>query len=67
MKITRDGFEPLLTQVFLAGDRWIDSDCVGAVKESLITTLQSVGKGDQRRYAASYDFVVRRRVEDRAA
>ena len=67
LKITRDGFEPLITQVFLAGDRWIDSDCVGAVKESLITTLQSAGEGAQRRHAASYDFVLRRRVEDRAA
>jgi catechol 1,2-dioxygenase len=67
LKITHDGFEPLLTQVFLAGDRWIDSDCVGAVKESLITTLKSADKGNQQRYSASYDFVLRRRAEHRAA
>ncbi len=67
LKITHDGFEPLITQVFLAGDRWIDSDCVGAVKESLITTFDPVGKGDRRRAAAAYDFVLRRRTEHRAA
>jgi catechol 1,2-dioxygenase len=66
LKITHDGFEPLLTQVFLAGDRWIDSDCVGAVKESLITTFGQVGKGDQRRYTGAYNFVLRRRAEHRA-
>src|SRR5207249_11195284 len=54
LKITHDGFEPLLTQVFLAGDRWIDSDCVGAVKESLVTTLQPGGKGERRRDVVSY-------------
>ncbi len=39
LRITHDLCETLTTQLFFTGDPWIDSDVVGAVKESLITTL----------------------------
>ncbi len=39
VKVTHEGFSPLTTQIYLAGDQWIDSDVVGAVKPSLVTPL----------------------------
>jgi catechol 1,2-dioxygenase len=39
-RITHDSCDPLTTQLFFTGDPWIDSDVVGAVKQSLIVTLQ---------------------------
>jgi protocatechuate 3,4-dioxygenase beta subunit len=35
-KVTADGHEPLITQVFFAGDPYLDNDTIGAVKESLV-------------------------------
>jgi len=35
--ITAPGFEPLVTHVFRAGDRYLDSDAVFAVRRSLVT------------------------------
>jgi len=32
--------EDLMTQIFIQGDKWIDSDIVGAVKESLVAGMQ---------------------------
>ena len=40
VKVSHDGFEPLTTQLYIAGDPWIDSDVVGAVKPSLVTELR---------------------------
>jgi protocatechuate 3,4-dioxygenase beta subunit len=34
--VTADGHEPLITQVFFAGDPYLDNDTIGAVKESLV-------------------------------
>lgn len=34
--VTADGFEPVVTHIFVRGDPWIDSDAVFGVKESLI-------------------------------
>jgi catechol 1,2-dioxygenase len=39
VKLSHEGFEPLTTQLYLAGDPWIESDVVGAVKPSLVTQL----------------------------
>lgn len=36
------GFQRLTTQLYLAGGDWIDSDCVGAVKDSLIVEMKKV-------------------------
>jgi protocatechuate 3,4-dioxygenase beta subunit len=35
-KVSADGHEPLVTQVFFAGDPYLDNDTIGAVKESLV-------------------------------
>jgi protocatechuate 3,4-dioxygenase beta subunit len=35
-KVTADGHEPLVTQVFFAGDPYLDNDTIGAVKEALV-------------------------------
>ncbi len=36
-KVTADGYEPLITHVFVAGDPYLDSDAVFGVKNELIT------------------------------
>ncbi len=64
--IGADGCETLVTHVFVAGDRYIDSDVVFGVKESLIRELDRRPAGtapDGRRvdrdYAVlAYDFVL---------
>ena len=35
-KVTAEGHEPLVTQVFFAGDPYLGNDTIGAVKESLV-------------------------------
>jgi hydroxyquinol 1,2-dioxygenase len=37
--ISAPGFETLVTHVFVAGDKWLDSDAVFGVKESLVAEL----------------------------
>ena len=34
--VTHDGYETLITHVFIAGDKWLEDDAVFGVKESLI-------------------------------
>jgi Dioxygenase len=35
-KIDADGYQPLTTQLYFAGDPYLDSDCGSAVKDSLV-------------------------------
>ena len=35
-KVTAEGHQPLVTQVFFAGDPYLDNDTIGAVKEALV-------------------------------
>ena len=35
-KVTAEGHQPLVTQVFFAGDPYLENDTIGAVKESLV-------------------------------
>jgi protocatechuate 3,4-dioxygenase beta subunit len=35
-KVTADGHQPLVTQVFFAGDPYLENDTIGAVKEPLV-------------------------------
>jgi catechol 1,2-dioxygenase len=65
VRINHEGCETLTTQIFFTGDPWIDSDVVGAVKESLIVTPQKHDVADARKrgldkpyYAISYDFAL---------
>jgi catechol 1,2-dioxygenase len=68
LRITHDACETLTTQLFFTGDPWINSDVVGAVKESLIVTLEKhedsadlQKRGFNRPYyTASYNFALPR-------
>ena len=67
VRLTNAGFEPLTTQLYFAGDPWLDSDVVGAVKKSLVVKLQKhddradLAKRNLSRpyFACSYDFALR--------
>jgi hydroxyquinol 1,2-dioxygenase len=62
------GFETLVTHIFLAGDRYLDSDVVFGVKDSLIRALERQGPGitpgghrtDGPVALLRYDFVLAR-------
>ncbi len=70
LRITHENSQTLTTQIFLAGDPWIDSDVVGAVKGSLVVGLEKHDNpADLRKlglvrpyYTLSYDFVLPRRM-----
>jgi len=70
LRVTHENCETLTTQIFLAGDPWIDSDVVGAVKRSLVAGLeQHDDPAELRRlglarpyYALSYDLVLPRKM-----
>ena len=55
-----------MTQVFLQGDKWIDSDVVGAVKDSLIAGMTKhddpveISKRGLKQpfYTLEFDFVL---------
>jgi len=62
-KLSHETASPLTTQVYFEGDPWIDSDVVGAVKESLVTKLEW---HDNDSYATcSYDFVLPSAAQNR--
>ncbi|HJU28868.1 MAG TPA: dioxygenase [Candidatus Binataceae bacterium] len=68
IRITHEGCETLTTQIFFTDDPWINSDVVGAVKKSLIVTLEKhedaadlrAHKFDRPYYALNYDFILPR-------
>lgn len=57
-KLNHHSARPLTTQIYFEGDPWIDSDVVGAMKDSLVTRLLHVSKGT---VACSYGFILQRR------
>ncbi len=58
-KLSHEDASPLTTQIYFEGDPWLDSDVVGAVKESLVTKLEWHDDDRGPRYATcSYDFVL---------
>lgn len=55
VRVEAGGFEPLTTQVYFAGDPWLEQDCVGACRPSLVTKLEAAnGEG----YTCRFDFVL---------
>lgn len=64
--ISAPGYEPLVTHVFVDGDKYLDSDVVFGVKDSLIRKLErheagteAAGKAVDRPYAVmKYDFAL---------
>lgn len=55
--ITAPGFDRLITHIFVAGDRYLQSDAVFGVKESLIVDFHPVD-GPNERWLAEHDFVL---------
>ena len=54
-KIDADGYQPLTTQLYFAGDPYLDSDTAGAVKDSLVIDLTKAD-GDGTSYRGEYVF-----------
>ncbi|HUR17351.1 MAG TPA: hypothetical protein VMZ51_00250, partial [Acidimicrobiales bacterium] len=54
-KVSHPACRALTTQIYFEGDPFIDSDVVGAVKDSLVIAL--VRKGEAETHC-SYDFVL---------
>ncbi len=73
--IGHPGCETLVTHLFLAGDRYLDSDVVFGVKDSLIHPLQEQSAGktprgnrvDRPMKALRYDFVLARELSAQPA
>lgn len=55
--IAAPGHEKLITHVFIAGDKYLDSDVVFGVKDSLIQELEEPADGDGEA-VLRYDFVL---------
>ena len=74
LRITHPACETLTTQLFFTGDPWIDSDVVGAVKQSLIVSLKKhedradlQKRGVDKPYCTiSYDFALPRLIRKAA-
>lgn len=58
--VRADGYEPLTTQLYIEGDRWMDSDVASAVKPGLVLPLADAGAGehgvDVAHKVAGYEF-----------
>jgi hydroxyquinol 1,2-dioxygenase len=55
--IAAPGYEPLVTHIFAAGDKYLDSDAVFAVKHDLVTAFVPRAAGaNGPHYTATYDF-----------
>jgi catechol 1,2-dioxygenase len=54
-KIGADGYQPLITQLYFAGDPYLDSDCGSAVKDSLVIDLTK-DDADGVSYRGEYVF-----------
>ena len=55
-KITAPGFDPLVTHIFVKGDKYLSSDAVFGVKQSLIVDFKKTKAGG---YECRYDFVLK--------
>ena len=53
--IKAPGYETLITHVFRDGDRYLDSDAVFGVRQSLVTPWT---QGDDGRWRVDYHFVL---------
>ena len=54
-KFTAPGCATLVTHLFVKGDKYLDSDAVFGVKDSLVVKFRKNAKGE---YEANYDFVL---------
>jgi len=67
--VSAAGFEPVTTHIFEAGDKWLKSDAVIAVKQSLIADFTRHDAADDASkrfgiappfYTTEFDFVLKR-------
>ncbi len=54
--LSAPGFDRLVTHLFVKGDKYLDSDAVFGVKDSLIVDFKKSPSGE---YTAQYDFVLK--------
>lgn len=54
-RVAADGYETLTTHVFAAGDPFLDTDAVFAVKESLVVPFAT---SEDARCSLEYNFVL---------
>ena len=62
--ITAPGYERLVTHIFVKGDKYLDSDAVFGVKESLIVEFK---KNAAAEWEAGYDFVLKASMQAKLA
>ena len=55
--VTAQGFQKLVTHIFVAGDPYLESDAVFGVKQSLVVDFHKHG-GEQADWRAGFDFVL---------
>jgi len=66
--IAAPGYRTLVTQLFVEGDAYLDSDAVFGVKDSLVVDYKDVAAaGEKPRYRVSYDFRLAALAERSAA
>jgi catechol 1,2-dioxygenase len=58
VKVERAGYAPLTTQVYFAGDPWLEHDVVGAARPSLVTKLEAHDGPDGAGYICQFDFTL---------
>lgn len=57
--IAKEGFRPLITQVYDSGSEWLDNDSVFAVKESLIADFKKAPSYLETDLHVTFDFVLK--------
>ncbi|HEY3345229.1 MAG TPA: hypothetical protein VGJ97_09895 [Anaerolineaceae bacterium] len=65
--LSAEGYRPLVTQIFAAGDAYLGSDAVFGVRDSLVVEfIKNESRGDAARYGfkapfytVDYDFVLK--------
>jgi catechol 1,2-dioxygenase len=55
----KDGYQPLITQIFDSETKYLDNDSVFAVKQSLIGALAKAAPGSATDLELSFDFVLK--------
>ena len=65
--LQKEGFRPLITQIYDADTEWLDNDSVFAVKESLIGKFETAPAGADTDLVLRFDFVLRAAEEARIA
>ena len=57
--ISKDGFRPLISQIYDSESKWLDDDSVFAVKESLIGTFKKAAPELETDLHFEFDFVIK--------